>query len=34
MVIINNFEDYKSYEGKIIGVSDWHRIDQHQITNT
>lgn len=32
MVIINNFEDYKSYEGKIIGVSNWHKIDQLQIT--
>jgi len=32
MIIINNFEEYKSYEGKIIGVSDWHQIDQQQIT--
>ncbi|KMQ68512.1 acyl dehydratase [Chryseobacterium sp. FH2] len=32
MVIINNFGDYKSYEGKTIGVSDWHQIDQQQIS--
>lgn len=31
MVIINSFEEYKSYEGKIVGVSDWHKIDQEQI---
>ncbi|MNV02978.1 putative enoyl-CoA hydratase 1 [compost metagenome] len=31
MVIINRFEEYKSYEGKIIGVSGWHQIDQQQI---
>ncbi|MEY8759018.1 MaoC family dehydratase [Chryseobacterium tongliaoense] len=31
MVIINSFEEYKSYEGKIIGFSDWHTIDQQQI---
>ncbi|NQD70834.1 MaoC family dehydratase [Sphingobacterium shayense] len=31
MVIINNFEEYKSHEGKILGVSDWHTIDQAQI---
>ncbi|MCJ7935900.1 MAG: MaoC family dehydratase [Chryseobacterium sp.] len=31
MVIINSFEDYKSLEGKIIGRSDWHTIDQKQI---
>ncbi|MDF2476212.1 MAG: echA14-2 [Sphingobacterium sp.] len=32
MIIINNFEEYKSYEGKVIGVSSWHQIDQQQIT--
>lgn len=31
MVIINNFEEYKSHEGNILGVSDWHTIDQAQI---
>lgn len=31
MVIINSFEEYKAYEGKLIGVSDWHIIDQEQI---
>src|SRR5690606_41500252 len=28
---INNFEEYKTYEGKLLGVSDWHTIDQQQI---
>lgn len=31
MVIIKNFEEYKSYEGKILGISNWHKIDQKQI---
>lgn len=31
MVIINNFEEYKSHEGKILGNSNWHKIDQEQI---
>ncbi|WP_257657102.1 MaoC family dehydratase [Parapedobacter lycopersici] len=31
MVVITNFEEYKSYEGKVVGLSDWHRIDQQQI---
>ena len=31
MVIINSFEEYKSYEGKIIGTSKWHQINQQQI---
>lgn len=31
MVIINSFEEYKSFEGKILGVSNWHRINQEQI---
>ncbi|MFD2968996.1 MaoC family dehydratase [Sphingobacterium bambusae] len=31
MVIINNFEEYKSHEGKALGESDWHTIDQAQI---
>lgn len=31
MVIINNFEEYKAFEGQQIGVSEWHTIDQNQI---
>ncbi|KMQ65317.1 acyl dehydratase [Chryseobacterium sp. FH2] len=31
MVIINNFDEYKAYEGKLIGVSKWHMINQQQI---
>jgi len=31
MLRINNYEDYKSYEGKELGVSQWHLIDQEQI---
>ncbi|EDM37668.1 hypothetical protein PBAL39_14624 [Pedobacter sp. BAL39] len=31
MVIINNFEEYKTYLGQEIGLSQWHLIDQHQI---
>lgn len=31
MVIINNFEEYKAFEGKVIGTSNWHTIDQEQI---
>ncbi|SDJ10468.1 MaoC family dehydratase [Chryseobacterium jejuense] len=31
MIIINNFIEYKALEGKVIGVSDWHTIDQAQI---
>ena len=31
MVIINNFEEYKSFEGQELGVSNWHTIDQKQI---
>ncbi|KEQ28212.1 MaoC family dehydratase [Pedobacter antarcticus] len=31
MLVIRNFEEYKSYLGKEIGVSKWHKIDQHQI---
>jgi len=31
MFIINNFEEYKSHEGKVLGTSDWHKIDQQQI---
>lgn len=31
MVVIDNFDAYKRYEGEVVGVSGWHRIDQHQI---
>lgn len=31
MTIINSFEEFKSYEGKILGVSPWHTISQEQI---
>lgn len=31
MVIINGYEEYKSYEGKDLGISDWHTINQEQI---
>jgi acyl dehydratase len=33
MLTINNYEDYKSYEGKLLGLSEWHKIDQKQINN-
>lgn len=33
MVTINNYEDYKSYEGKLLGLSQWHKIDQKQINS-
>ncbi|MET4140967.1 MaoC family dehydratase [Pedobacter sp. UYP1] len=31
MLVINNFEEYQSYLGKDLGVSQWHRINQQQI---
>ena len=31
MITINSFEEYKSYLGKEIGVSQWHTISQQQI---
>jgi len=31
MVIINGLEETKSFEGKEIGVSDWHTVTQEQI---
>jgi len=31
MVIINNFEEYQAFEGKEIGVSNWHKFIQKQI---
>ncbi|MCT4074089.1 MaoC family dehydratase [Elizabethkingia anophelis] len=31
MITINNFEEYKSLEGVMVGNSSWHIIDQQQI---
>jgi acyl dehydratase len=31
MLVINNFEAYKSHLGKELGISNWHKIDQEQI---
>lgn len=31
MRIINNYEEYKSLEGVMVGSSPWHMIDQKQI---
>lgn len=31
MVIVNSFAEYQAYEGKEIGSSQWHKIDQEQI---
>lgn len=31
MLVINNFEEYKSYLGKELGLSKWHTINQEQI---
>lgn len=31
MIIINGYEEYKAHEGKVLGVSKWHKIDQEQI---
>lgn len=31
MIIINNFNEYKSFEDQMIGTSEWHLIDQDQI---
>ncbi|UIR57138.1 MaoC family dehydratase [Sphingobacterium sp. SRCM116780] len=33
MIIINSYEAYKAFEGKLLGVSDWHKIDQKQINS-
>ncbi|MFP3596882.1 MaoC family dehydratase [Chryseobacterium sp. SIMBA_029] len=33
MLVINNFEEYKSHLGKELGVSNWHTIDQNQINS-
>lgn len=31
MLIINNYQEYQSYVGLQLGVSEWHKIDQQQI---
>ncbi|PWS30157.1 MaoC family dehydratase [Pedobacter paludis] len=31
MLIVNSFEEYESYLGKELGISQWHKIDQDQI---
>ncbi|SMC89224.1 MaoC family dehydratase [Pedobacter africanus] len=31
MLIINNYEEYKSHLGRELGVSEWHQITQQQI---
>jgi acyl dehydratase len=31
MVIVNSFAEYQAFEGKEIGSSEWHTIDQAQI---
>ncbi len=28
---ISSFEEFKAYDGKMLGVSDWHTIDQEQV---
>lgn len=30
-VKIRSFEEFKSFEGEVIGTSDWHLIDQKQV---
>ena len=31
MLVLNNFEEFESYLGKELGISEWHIIDQNQI---
>lgn len=31
MIVIGSFEEFESYLGQELGVSDWHVIDQEQI---
>jgi len=31
MITINNYEEFESYLGNEMGISDWHKIDQSQI---
>ena len=28
---ISSFEEFKAYDGKELGVSNWHKIDQEQV---
>lgn len=32
MVVVNSYEEFEAYLGKEIGVSQWHTIDQAQIS--
>lgn len=31
MVVINSFEEFKAYEGRDLGISDYHTVTQEQI---
>ncbi|RZL61876.1 MAG: MaoC family dehydratase [Pedobacter sp.] len=31
MIVVNSYEEFESYLGKEIGISQWHTIDQAQI---
>lgn len=31
MLVVESFEEYASYLGKELGISEWHKIDQEQI---
>lgn len=31
MIKIGSYADFEAFSGKELGVSDWHKIDQHQI---
>lgn len=33
MIIIKNYAEFEAYNGKQLGVSDWHTIDQQQINH-
>jgi acyl dehydratase len=32
MIVVNNYTEFEAYLGKEIGVSNWHTIDQKQIS--
>lgn len=32
MIVVNSYEEFESYLGKEIGISQWHTIDQAQIS--
>ncbi len=31
VIVVNSFAEYQAFEGKEIGSSEWHKIDQAQI---